>query len=76
MRKKAIHVVPTNNGWNVERDNAQRPSKNFNNKNEAQDYAINLAKQDKTELYIHKKDGTIGAERSYGNDPCPPKDKD
>jgi len=33
------------------------------------------AKAAHTEHVIHKSNGQIGEKNSYGNDPCPPKDK-
>ncbi|NTU74289.1 DUF2188 domain-containing protein [Candidatus Roizmanbacteria bacterium] len=34
-----------------------------------------IAKTQKTELVIHNQDGKISNKNSFGNDPCPPKDK-
>ncbi len=39
------------------------------------DYARDLAKKQEAELVVHKKNGTISEKDSYGEDPCPPKDK-
>ena len=76
MSKKSRHVVPNkNDGWSVRKSGASRASKVFETQREAIDYAKNQAKKEKSELYIHKKDGTIRQKNSYGNDPCPPKDK-
>ena len=41
----------------------------------AVDYARDLAKKQEAELVIHNKGGKISEKDSYGNDPCPPKDK-
>ena len=40
------------------------------------DYARDLAKKQEAELVVHNKDGKISQKDSYGNDPCPPKDKE
>lgn len=40
---------------------------------EARIYAVKVAKNDKTELVIHGRDGRIQDRRSYGNDPFPPR---
>jgi hypothetical protein len=36
--------------------------------------AVPLAKENKSEVVIHRPDGTIRDKDSYGNDPNPPKD--
>lgn len=77
MSKKSTHVVPNkNDGWSVRKSGSSRASKVFDTKKDAIDYAKGQAKKEKSELYIHKKDGTISDKNSYGNDPCPPKDKE
>ena len=47
---------------------------------DTQKQAINVAKgiaqNQKLELIIQGKDGKIRSKDSYGNDPCPPKDKE
>lgn len=77
MTKKASqHVVPNQKGgWSVRKSEAPKATRVFEKKNDAVDFARNVAKKGHSELYIHKKDGTISEKRSYGNDPCPPKDK-
>ena len=75
-RKPSQHVVPNQKGgWSVRRSEAPKATRVFENKNEAVEYARGVAKRNQSELYIHKKDGSISEKRSYGNDPCPPKDK-
>ncbi|PTQ84864.1 DUF2188 domain-containing protein [Nitrosomonas ureae] len=74
--KKSQHVVPNpNGGWSVRKTGASRASKVFEKQTEAIDYARTKARDEKTELYIHRRDGTIRERDSYGNDPMPPKDK-
>ena len=76
MARKERHVVPSENGgWDSKRENAQRASKHFNTKEEAMDWSRQKAKEEKSELIPHKKDGTIQDPDSYGNDSNPPKDK-
>jgi hypothetical protein len=76
MSKKSIHVVPNkSDGWSVRKSGSSKASKVMDTQKKAIDYARKQAKKEKTELYIHKKDGTIRQKDSYGNDPCPPKDK-
>ncbi|HOY85068.1 MAG TPA: DUF2188 domain-containing protein [Candidatus Syntrophosphaera sp.] len=75
-KPKTQHVVPNpNGGWDVKAGGAQRPTKHHERKQEAIDHGKEIAQNQKAELYIHNKDGKISDKRSYGNDPCPPKDK-
>jgi hypothetical protein len=77
MSRKERHVVPNSNGgWDSKRENAERASKHFENKEDAVDWSRKKAKEEGAELIPHKKDGTIQNPNSYGNDPNPPKDKD
>ena len=75
MAKKSNHVVPATSGWSVKKSGAARASRTFVTKDKAVEYARELSKHEKTELYIHKKNGLIQNKNSYGNDPNPPKDK-
>jgi len=45
----------------------------FDTQSEAIEAARKIAEKQKTELYIHGKDGRIRDRNSYGNDPYPPK---
>lgn len=73
-KKPAIHVVPSEKGFGVKVEGNSRLSKDFKTKGEALEYGKDRAKQEKTELVSHRKDGTIDNKNSYGNDPHPPKD--
>ena len=42
---------------------------------EAIKIAQDIAKNQQSDTKIHGRDGRIRAGNSYGNDPCPPKDK-
>lgn len=76
MKKKDQHVVPsTSGGWAIRRSGAERASKVFDTQQKAVEHARAVAKKEHGELYIHGKDGTIRQRSSFGNDPCPPKDK-
>ena len=76
MSKKSQHVVPaTKGGWAVRQSGADRASKVFDTQQAAVKHARVVAKKEKSELYIHGKDGTIREKNSYGNDPYPPRDK-
>jgi hypothetical protein len=75
MSRKTHHVIPAKDGgWSVKKGGAEKASKSFDIKKDAIDYAREVSKNQESELYIHKKDGTIQKKDSHGNDPNPPKD--
>lgn len=75
MTKDNIHIVPHENGWAIEKEQSERASRIMPTKEKAVEIGREMAKTQRVELVIHKKDGTIQDKDSYGNDPCPPKDK-
>jgi len=68
------HVVKHGDEWAFRRDGSERVTAIFDTKAEAVAAAREVAMNQSAELIIHRADGTIGEHRSYGNDPCPPKD--
>jgi hypothetical protein len=71
---QAQHVVRNSEGdWLVKRADASRASKSFSTQKDAEVYARGIAKKNKTELFIHGRDGLIRDRSSYGSDPFPPK---
>ncbi len=76
MGKKNQHVVPTSDGnWGVRGEGNSKLTRITSTQSEAISVAQDIAKNQSTEVVIHRKDGTIRDRDSYGNDPCPPKDK-
>jgi len=76
MTKKNIHVTPhKEGGWQVKKGGAGRATKRTDTQNKAIKIATRIAKNQKTDTKIHGRDGKINRGNSYGNDPCPPKDK-
>jgi len=76
MTKKNIHVTPhKDGGWQVKKGGAGRATKRTDTQNKAIKIATRIAKNQKTDTKIHSRDGKINRGNSYGNDPCPPKDK-
>ena len=69
------HVVPNNGQWQVKRQGSEKATKNFETQKQAIDYERSIAIKQQSELVIHGRDGRIRDKDSYGNDPCPPKDK-
>lgn len=75
MPRKEYHVVPHNDGWAVKKNNASKSSACTITKSDAVNKARELSKNSGSEMVVHGKDGKIQYSNSYGNDPCPPKDK-
>lgn len=73
MSKKGQHVVPNKGEWSVKKAGASRASSTHATQAEAIKAATKVAQNQKTELYIHGRDGRIRERNSYGNDPHPPK---
>lgn len=73
MSKPGQHVVPNGSKWSVRRAGASKASGTFDTQREAIDRARDVAKNQKTELFIHGRDGRIRERDSYGNDRHPPK---
>ena len=73
MSRKGQHVVPSEKGWSVKKAGASRASSNHATQQDAINEAMRIARNQRTELYIHGRDGRIRERNSYGNDPHPPK---
>ncbi|MEO1067349.1 MAG: DUF2188 domain-containing protein [Pseudomonadota bacterium] len=74
MSKKGQHIVPNSRGgWSVRKAGSPRVSESFRTQEEAVTRGREIAKNQKTELYIHGRDGRIRERNSYGKDPFPPK---
>lgn len=72
MAKRVVyHVVPTSGGdWKVEKKGAERASAVSPDKQPAIQRATELAKKAPLgQVVIHKGDGTIQKEYTYGKDP-------
>ena len=73
--RKNIHVVPQGEQWAVKKPHATRASFVTSTQTAAIQKAIPIAKREQAELVIHNTKGVIRNSNSYGNDPCPPRDK-
>lgn len=73
MLKKNQHVVPTKDGWGVKGAGNDKLTAKTEIKKDSEKIAREIAKNQKSELFIHGKDGKIQRRDSYGNDPYPPK---
>lgn len=72
---KDQHVVPHGDEWAVKGAGNTRITSLHPTQSDAIDSARVIARNQESELVIHRKDGTIRDKDSYGNDPCPPIDK-
>lgn len=70
-----IHVVPHGDDWAVKRSNAERASSICGTQEKAINLGRRMAINSQTELVIHRPNGQIRDKDSFGNDPCPPKDR-
>ncbi len=74
--KKSQHVIPDpNGGWKVIKSGSDRASKLFDCKAPAVHYARSLSKKHKTDLYIHKKDGSVDHRSTYSVKSSKPKSR-
>ncbi len=73
--KKNQHVVTHDGGWAVKGEGNEKATAIVKTQAEAIEIAKEIAQNQKTEVVIHRPDGTIRDKDSYGNDPYPPKDK-
>ena len=70
-KRKVVHVVPDKKqgGWNVEVEK-QQGQKHFDTKDAAVDAGKKIAKEGpQGQIKIHKQDGKIQTEHTYGDDP-------
>ena len=76
MTKTTRHVVANpKGGWSVRQSGASRATRVFETQEDAVKFGKTVAKKERTELYVHRADGTIRQKDSYGADPMPPRDR-
>jgi hypothetical protein len=75
MSKRNVHVVPSGNGWAVREAGRQSPFSNHRTQGAAEDAGRRIARQNESELVIHRPNGQIRDSDSYGGDPNPPHDQ-
>jgi len=67
---KNIHVTPNGQGdWQIKRSGAERATAVFDTQAEAIKHGTGIAQKDKTEIFIHGRDGKIRERNTFGNDP-------
>lgn len=72
---KNQHVVKHPEGWAVKGAGNSKATKVTKTQSEAIKKAESIARNQKSDTKIHGENGKIRAGNSYGNDPCPPRDK-
>ena len=71
---KNQHVIPhPNGGWQVKGAGNSRATVRTTTQYKAIAYARNIARNQQSEMVIHRPNGQIRDKDSYGNDPFPPK---
>lgn len=73
MSRRNQHVVPHDDGWAVRGAGSRRATSVHQTQQEAIDAARGIARNQRTELFIHRRDGRIRDRDSYGGDPFPPR---
>lgn len=73
MSRKGQHVVPQSGKWTVKKAGAARATSVHETQAAAVKAATEIARNQKTELYIHGRDGRIRERNSFSKDPYPPK---
>jgi hypothetical protein len=73
MAGKNQHVVPHQGNWAVKGAGNQKATSVHSTQQQAVDVAREIARNQNSELVIHRPDGRIRDKDSYGNDPFPPK---
>lgn len=69
---KNQHVVPNGDKWSIKGEGNEKNTATFDTQKEAIEKGREIAINQKSELFIHNKEGKIRERSSYGNDPYPP----
>ena len=72
---KNQHVVKHPDGWAVNGEGNSKATKVTRTQEQAIEKAEDIARNQKSDTKIHGEDGKFRAGNSYGEDPCPPKDR-
>lgn len=72
---KDQHVVPHGNQWAVRGEGNSRVTSTHSTQTQAYEAGRQIARNQQSELVVHRPNGQIRNSNSYGNDPFPPRDK-
>jgi len=64
-KRKSLHVVKGDKGWEVRREGAKRPSHRADRQTEAVKWARKKAREEKGDVTLHRSDGKIRSKQSY-----------
>jgi Uncharacterized protein conserved in bacteria (DUF2188) len=67
--KGDVHVLKSDRGWRVEVEGTSRPRSTPSTQAEAAKAAREIARKNKSELMIHRRNGKIRERNTYGHDP-------
>jgi inhibitor of KinA sporulation pathway (predicted exonuclease) len=70
---KNQHVVKRQEGWAVRGEGNSKDTSHHRTQEDARKAAREIAKNQRSEVVIHRPNGRIRDKDSYGNDPHPPK---
>ena len=73
MSRRNQHVVPHDSGWAVRGAGSRRTSSIHSTQGAAISAGRDIARNQRSELFIHGRNGRIRERDSYGNDPFPPR---
>lgn len=65
---KAVHVVPFNKKWRVQKTGQERIRKIFETKEQAESYARELSRTKRVKLFVHSKNGRVEMKNSNGRE--------
>lgn len=74
-KKRDIHVVPHGGGWARRKEGARKVGSIHDTQGAALRAAREQARRERVEVVTHGRNGKIRDSDSYGNDPCPPRDR-
>ena len=67
-RTKGVHFTPCGDRWAVVREGSERASSLHDTQAQAEKKGRETARRDKTEFYLHDRQGQIRERDSYGSD--------
>jgi len=73
MSKSQHVVVNPSGGWAVRQSGASRASRTFATQGDAERFARQTAKREGSEVFIHRRDGTVRDKDSYRGESDRPK---
>jgi len=68
-KKGDVHVVPGDGNWRVEVEGSNRARSTHDTQQQAFEAARQVARQNKSELLLHGRNGKIRERNTYGHDP-------